>query len=72
MKPRTNGPRTRGQTEVLAGVNEGSSDLVKRSFRYKFLYKLAQEVPKNWLTGEDPKKRKKEIEAWVKLNVELF
>ena len=46
-------------------------DLVNRSFKYKFL-KLAQDVPPNWLTGEDPKKRKKEIQAWVKLNIEAL
>ena len=71
LKPRTEGPRTRGQTTLLAALCEGSPDLVKRSFKYKFL-KLAQEVPQNWLTGEDPKKRKKEIQAWVKLNVEAL
>ena len=71
LKPRVDGPRTRAQTTLLAGVCEGSPDLIKRSFRYKFL-KLAEEVPRDWLTGDDPKKRKKEIQAWVKMNVEAF
>ena len=71
LKPRTDGPRTRAQTTLLDGVSEGSPDLVKRSFQYKFL-KLAEEVPQDWLLGGDPKKRKKEIQDWVKLNVEAL
>ena len=55
---------------TLAVVNEGSPDLVKKSFRYKFL-KLAEGVPREWL-DKDPKKLKGDIKAWVKLHVEAL
>ena len=41
LQPRQDGPRTRGQVTMLGVANKGSSDLVKRSFWYKFL-KLAK------------------------------
>ena len=68
LQPRQDGPRTRGQVTMLGVANEGSSDLVKRSFRYKFL-KLAENVPQRWLEGGDPQKFKGEVKAWVKQNV---
>ena len=69
LKPRTDGPRTRGQTTILAVVNEGSSDLVKRSFKYKFL-KLAEDFPRSWLERGDPQKFKVEVKDWVKTHIE--
>ena len=70
LRPRPDGPRTRAQSLEVAGINEGSLDLVKRSFKYKFL-KLSERMPREWLDG-DPKKRKGEIKAWVRLNVEAL
>ena len=71
LKPRTAGPRTRGQATILAVVNEGSTDLVKRSFKYKFL-KLAETIPGDWLERGDPQKFKVEIQRWVKTHIEEF
>ena len=71
LKPRNTGPQTRAQTNGLAVICEGSPDLVKRSFRYKFL-KLAEVFPREWLEGEDPKKRKSDIKRWVKENIEAL
>jgi len=59
LRPRPGGPRTRAQSMVVDGVNEGSHELVKRSFRYKFL-KLAEKIPREWFVG-DKKKRKEEM-----------
>ena len=71
LKPRIAGPRTRGQATILAVLNEGSTDLVKRSFKYKFL-KLSETFPEDWLERGDPQKFKGEIKRWVKTNIEEF
>ena len=71
LQPRQDGPRTRAQTTVLDVANEGSLDLVKRSFRHKFL-KLAEDVPNHWLSAGDPQKFKGEIKTWVKLNIDAL
>ena len=55
---------------MLAVVNEGSTDLVKRSFKYKFL-KLAEDFPRRWLERGDPQKFKVEIKDWVKTHIEV-
>ena len=57
LKPRVAGPRTRGQATTLAVVNEGSTELVKRSFKYKFLI-LSETFPEEWLERGDPQKFK--------------
>ena len=56
---------------TLAVANEGSSDLVKRSFRYKFV-KLAETVPQRWLEGGDPQKFKGEVKSWVRQNIDAL
>ena len=71
LKPRTVGPRTRGQATILAILNEGSTDLVKWSFKYKFL-KLAETFPEDWLERGDPQKFKGEIKRWVKDHIDEF
>jgi len=70
LRPRQDGPPTRAQALTLSVVNEGSQDLVKKSFRYKFL-KLAEGIPRDWL-NKDPKKLKGEIKIWVKLHIEAL
>ena len=67
LSPKTTGMRTRASQRRVARVEEGQSDLVRRSFRCVFL-RLYEKIPPDLKLG-DPRMRKKELREWVIMNI---